>query len=756
MSLPAGTRLGPYAIVSAIGAGGMGEVYKARDTRLDRDVAIKVIGAASADDAIARERLVREARAASALNHPHICTIHDIGDDRGRPFIAMEWLDGESVADRLARAGGAALPVDDVLRLASQVADGLAAAHSRGVIHRDLKPANLFITSRGDAKIVDFGLAKIAAGTPDINPAAATVPVDRLTSPGSAVGTIAYMSPEQARGEFLDLRSDLFSLGVVLYEMAAGRAAFSAATSALTFDAILNRQPPPLRELNRDVPPALEQLIGRLLAKDPAQRPASANVVRNEVETLREARQRERSSGSTRIVPTLAVLPFTNLSPDPENEYIADGITEEIITALTELQGLQVAARTSSFAFKGKTPDVADVASKLRVAHVLTGSVRKAGPRLRVTAQLVSASDGFPLWSERYDRQTDDIFEIQDEIATAIAQKLRVSLTASPDEPRGSRATDNLAAYELYLKGRFLLGQRGAGVAKGLECFEQVLRLDPQYAPAHAGRASTLAILGFYGYLPGYEAFPNARSAALAAIALDATLAEAHAPLLLVAWLHDWDWSEADRAFQRTIQLDDRQTNAYGWHALGLAAALGRFDEATRWANRAVELDPLSGAIFSIRACVHLHARRMENAAEDARRALELDQGLWNAERFLGQALRELGRTDEAIAHLEHAVAVSNRHHWTMQELAWVYRAVGRTEDAARLCHEVIDRSRTTYVPPMTIGYCLALLERFDEAFEWFERGYRERDGLPMWRNWPYAVQTNDPRTAAIFRKMGL
>src|SRR5262245_33226514 len=530
MPLAAGSRLGPYEVVSLLGAGGMGEVYKARDTRLDRLVAIKIV-AGGIDDATVRERLMREARAASALNHPHICTIHDVGDEEGRPFIAMEWIDGETLAARLARTG-AALAVEETVRLAAQIADALDTAHTSGIVHRDLKPANLFITRRGDIKVLDFGLAKAL----DLIEDAQTVVARRhLTEAGTTVGTIAYMAPEQARGELVDARSDLFSFGVVLYEMATGRSPFAGATTALTFDAILNRQPPAARSGNAAITPAVDAIVARLLAKDPSARPASARAVRDELRALLEDSHRDRSSGAARIVPSLAVLPFTNLSPEPENEYIADGITEEIINTLAQIKGLQVAARTSSFSFKGKTPDLADVAAKLHVAHVVTGSVRTAGPRLRIRVQLVNAHDGFPVWSERYDREAVDIFEIQDEIAAAIAQKLRVALTA-PDEPIAKRATGDLDAYELYLKGRFLVNLRGAALLKGLECFEQALSRDSGFAPAHSGIATASALLSLYGYLPGYEAMPKARRAVLNALEADASLAEAHAAYLLILW----------------------------------------------------------------------------------------------------------------------------------------------------------------------------------------------------------------------------
>jgi serine/threonine protein kinase len=762
MPLTAGTKLGPYEILSLLGAGGMGEVYKARDTRLDRTVAIKVMGDSTSGDPAMRERLLREARAASALNHPHICTVHDVGDDAGRPFIAMEWIDGESLAQRLYRTAGP-LPLDDLLRLAAQVADGLDAAHTSGIVHRDLKPANLFITKRGDAKILDFGLAKTRAGgagkAGEAGRDAATIAAQRqLTSPGDAVGTVSYMAPEQARGEPVDARSDLFSFGVVLYEMATGKSAFAGSTTALTFDAILNRQPPSPRDVNRDVPAALDRIIGRLLAKDPSARHQSATLLREEIEALRHDlhHERERSSGSTKIVPSVAVLPFTNLSPEPENEYIADGITEEIINTLAQLKGLQVAARTSSFAFKGKTPDLADVAAKLHVAHVVTGSVRKAGPRLRITVQLVNTSDGFPIWSERYDRQTDDIFQIQDEIATAIAQKLRVALTGSSDEPLVKRPTDNLTAYELYLKGRFCINQRGAAMSQGLEYFQQALALDPDYALAHSGIASALALLGFYGYLPAYEAMPKARRSALTAIDLDGALADPYAPLMLVTYLYDWDFARAERQFRRAVELNDRLTAAYQWHSLHLAIH-GRFDEAIAAGTRAVEIDPLSAAAHGTLAVGYINAGRFEDAEAISRRAIDLDPQLWVGIRTRAKALHELGRHDQAIADLEHAVSLSNRHHWPLQDLAEVFHAIGRADEASRLCSELVERaSSSRYIPPMNVSAAMGILGRSEEMFEWMERAYRERDALIVLNYWPSRVTVDGARIAALLRRVGV
>ncbi|HZR23608.1 MAG TPA: protein kinase [Vicinamibacterales bacterium] len=751
MPLSPGIRLGPYEIASLLGAGGMGEVYKAVDTRLNRTVAIKVIGGGDADLA-SRERLLREARAASALNHPHICTVHDVGDADGRPFIAMEWVDGESLADRLKDARHA-LPFDDVLKYALQIVDALEAAHAAGVVHRDLKPANLFVTKRGDVKVLDFGLAKFTG-----SPSDATVAGEaHLTDPGSAVGTVAYMSPEQARGDLVDPRSDLFSFGAVLYEMVTGRRAFGASTPASTFDAILNRQPPPARQFNRDLPSAIDGVIERLLAKERSQRFGSARAVRDALDSLRHASHPSVAASGIKLAPSIAVLPFTNLSADPENEYVADGITEEIITALAQLSGLQVAARASSFAFKGRTADLAEIAARLRVAHVLTGSVRKAGTRLRVMVQLVSAHDGFQVWSERYDREADDIFAIQDEIAAAIAAKLRVALTAADEEARQKRPTENLEAYELYLKGRFLVNQRGISLRNGLECFSRALALDPNYAAAHAGIGSALGLLSFYGYAPPYEAMPKARRAAQAAIAADPTLAEPHAVLQFVAFQYDWDPAQAGREFHQAVTLDNRLVAAYLWRVTELSA-YGRFEEANAIAHRAVEIDPLSAISMAVLASALLFAQLFDEAERMTREAVELDPALWVAIRLRSVALAHLSRIDEAIAAGEQCLSISQRHPRAVVDLACTYRRIGRMADAARLAEEILDRARSGYMPPTSIALALASIDRLDESFEWWERAYRERDALPMFNYWPHfpPALVADPRMRSLFARMGL
>ena len=755
MALAPGTRLNHYEIIAQIGEGGMGEVYKARDIRLDRTVAVKVIGDGLGGDPTMRERLLREARAASSLNHPNICTVHDVHDG-DRPFIAMEWVEGESLAQRL--GSGAPVPITDLVRLAIQVADALDTAHIRGIVHRDLKPANLFVTRRGDAKILDFGLAQISPAVVQVSGDQATMVAERrLTNRGEALGTVSYMAPEQARGERVDARSDLFSLGIVLYEMATGRSPFASPTTALTFDAILNRQPPPSRTVNGEVPTVLDQIIGRLLSKEPGGRYQSARLLHDELQALLETLQRDQSGGRAKIAPSIAVLPFTNLSPEPENEYLADGITEEVINTLAQIKGLQVAARTSSFAFKGKTPDLADVAAKLRVAHVLTGSVRKAGARLRVTVQMVNSHDGLAVWSERYDRQADDIFQIQDEIAAAIAEKLRLSLMDTAGDSAAKRGTDNIEAYELYLKGRFFVNQRGAGIAKGLECYERALALDPGYGAAHGGIAIALALLGFYGYVPAYETLPRARRAAHNAIASGHALAEAYTVLQFVSFCYDWDWAQSEREFAQATTLNAKLPIAYQWHSLYLAAR-GRFDEAVAAAARTVEIDPLSALAHAVHAFSFVYAGRFDETVAAARRVEQLDPQVWIADYALTAASCGSGRIEEALSAGERCAAKSERHPWPLMTLSVAYSLAGRIADAARIADELIERDRHGYVLPLAIAQALASAERVEEAVAYFQRAYREHDSLPLWNHWPSIPPSfaTDRRFREILVRVGL
>jgi len=755
MALKPGTRVGPYEVTALVGAGGMGEVYRAHDPRLGRDVAIKVLAAGFSADAEYLRRFEREARAAAALNHPNIVAVYDFGTDNGKPYVVSELLEGETLKDRLMSGP---LDIDVVLDTAAQILDALEAAHGRGIVHRDLKPANLFITSKGVAKVLDFGLAKVVgpAGATDAGASSEAATMLALTDLGVAVGTVAYMSPEQARGERVDARSDLFSFGVVLYEMATGRQPFGGATSAVIFDAILNREPASATLVNPRVPPELDRLIVQLLAKDPSSRPRDAQQTRAELRAVGGSQPRESSATRPVPAPSIAVLPFTNLSPGADDAYFADGVTEEIISALGQLKALRVAARTSSFAFKGRTPDVAEVGAKLKVATVLTGSVRRAGRRVRIIVELMNVVDGFQLWSERYDRETDDVFAIQDEIAGAVAQKLSLALHASLEGPFVKRTTVNIEAYELHLKGRYLLNQR-ADMTRAIEHFQQALALDRDFALSHADIAEAYALLAFYGGLPSHEAMPRARRAAQAALAIDPTLAEAHATLQLVSWMYDWDWEGAEREFEQAMALNPRLVSALQYHVLYLAMVKGAFDEALRYSRRVVDVDPLGSYSHYVVAVTHFCARRFDEAEASCRETLALPPPLWVARRTLGFTLSHQGKHDPAIRALEVLANETGRHQWQLVALTQAFSNAGRKDDALFPHEELMTLSRSTYVQPTIIATSLAAVGRIDDAVEWLQRAYRERDAiLCMMNYWPATSFRIDARFAEVLRRTGV
>ncbi|MBN2318800.1 MAG: protein kinase [Acidobacteria bacterium] len=564
MTLSPGSKLGPYEILSSIGSGGMGEVWKARDTRLGRTVAIKKVKGEHS------ERFKQEARSIAALNHPNICQIFDIGDD----YLVLEYVEGKPLSSPL--------PEQEAVRLAIQIATALEEAHQHGIIHRDLKPSNIMVTDKGSVKLLDFGLAKLYEQDASIS----SLPTADFpaTQAGAILGTVAYMSPEQAQGQPVDARSDIFSFGLVLYEMLSGRRAFSGSSASENIAALLRDEPAPLK-----ASPQLEKIVKRCLEKNPADRSQRMSELKVD---LVKATAKKVEVSPEEPQPSIAVLPFVNMSGDKEQEYFSDGLAEEIINALTKIPGLKVIARTSAFAFKGKDQDITKIAEALRVSNILEGSVRKSGNRIRVTAQLITASDGSHLWSERYDRELTDVFEIQDEICQAIVDNLRIELSVG--FPITKPPTGNVEAYNLYLKGRYHISKfKQESLAKGRQYCEQAVAIDPDYALAWFGLAFFHAAMSYFGFMPSNIANTESRQAVMKALELDEMLAEAHATL---GTLHamEFNWKGAKGEFLRALELNPESADAWHYYSFFYLTPTRRIDRAIAASQKALELDPLS------------------------------------------------------------------------------------------------------------------------------------------------------------------
>jgi len=713
-----GTQLGPYVLLAPLGAGGMGEVWQARDTRLDRIVAIKKLQAQHTD------RFAQEARAIAALNHPHICQVYDVGPD----YLVLEYVEGRQLP--------CPLPLEEATRFAIDIAAALEAAHRKGIIHRDLKPANIMVTGDKSVKLLDFGLAKL------LDPSDS----ERTRSlEGVVVGTLSYMSPEQAEGKPLDERSDIFSFGAVLYEMLSGNRAFDGDSMVQVLRAVLDSEPAPIGSSS-----ALHRIVKRCLAKQPAQRFQTMREVRLALEQL--------SAKPAETKPSVAALPFSTMSANKEDEYFSDGLTEEIINALAQIPGLNVTARTSSFAFRGKEQDVRKIAETLDVRNILEGSVRRSGNRIRVTAQLIDAASGYHLWSERYDREMADVFEIQDEISQAIAVALKLKLSPQQSAPR--KHTPSLPAHEAFLKARYFLGKlRPDMLQQTKEWLEQAIALDPDFALPHAMLATYYQRLAFLGASPATQILPLARNAALRALEIDPDLAEARAELAVAATL-DYDWAEAGRQFAMAMAGDPvpgSVRNLYGFFYL---LPLGRLHEATVELETAIKSDPLNVQCQTQLAVCYWVAGNSELAAEQFRRALELDENFWLALMVQSIWHAEEGRLDQARAFAERVYAVAPKNPRSIGHMAGILSLTGELERSRELLQQLGDG--TTYGYPFGFVVYHTVRLEYEQAADWAEKAVAQRDpnaipaicgpnrrGFVAHGRWPKLAQMmNLPQTA--------
>jgi eukaryotic-like serine/threonine-protein kinase len=705
-----------YRIEEEIGHGGMATVYLAEDLKHGRKVAIKVLLPAGGAQSYEPQRFLREIRIAARLSHPQILPVHDSGECDGMLYFVMPYAGCETLRDRLNLEGP--LPIDAALRITHAVATALDYAHRHDVLHRDIKPENILL-QEGEPVVADFGVATAisAAGAENVY----------VTDRGFVVGTPAYMSPEQASAERdLDGRSDLYSLACVLFEMLAGKPPFAGAGARATMARHAIEPPPPIRSLRPNVPPSVESALQRALAKVPADR---FDTMAEFCEALRAPSPPPLPVASVSGGRAVAVLPFVNSSADPENEYFSDGMTDELITALTKVEGLSVASRTSVFALKHVQEDVRALGSRLDVSAVLEGTVRKAGTRIRIAVRLTSVADGRTLWSERYDRELADVFALQDEIAGTIVQTLRSTLLGDLGDPTPVRYTENVRAYSLYLKGRFWWNRRTqADIAEGIRYFEQAIAEDPGYALAYSGLADSYALDLDYRGAPVVEGMERAKAEARKAIELDETLAEAHTSLGWVTFIYDWDWSGAEREFRRAIELNPRYSTARQWYAWFLAA-MGRFDEALAEGRSAIDLDPASVSIRRSLGWLQYYARQPEPALDNLRRALTMDPTAEETHRLLGLVYLQQGRSDEAAAAFKEALANTANRAMALAGLGHVAVRRGRPEEARAILDELHERARTGYVSPVALTGLYAALGESDAAVHWLEQAYQERRG---------------------------
>lgn len=786
-----GHAISNYDVIEKLGEGGMGMIYKARERRLNRLAALKLLPHYLSSNQDMKQRFIQEARAAASLDHPNICTIYEVGEVSGQLYIAMPFYEGETLKDKIEKGP---LPVDEAIEYALQIAKGLSHAHEAGIVHRDIKPANVMVTARGHVKILDFGIAKVE----DAN----------LTKSGTLLGTVAYMSPQQARGLVVDLRTDLWSLGVCLYEMLTGRQPFAGNSSYALLHAIQYEEPLAVTALCPQIPESVDLLVRLLMQKEPEGRcrdaseliaalraiqrgatapeasslqgeertrligrgatnePAlieptkvleSSTAADNQAQTLFPSTMSRRHA-PRKAINTLAVLPLANASDDPNMEYLSDGITENIINALSELPKLRVMARSVVFRYKGQDVDPIQAGRGLGVRAVLTGRVLQLGEQLIVGAELVDVTDGSQLWGEHYNRRFADIFQVQEEIASEITRKLQLRLSGDQKKRLTKRYTDKIEAYQLYLQGRYHWNSRTAeGIKGGIDYFRQAIDIDPNYALAYSGLADCYIMSGFYDYLPQAEAFPQAKTAALKALEIDDELAEAHISLAAIRTFYEWDWLDAERDFKQGLKLNAQSVKGHHWYACSLTSQ-GRFEEGFGQMKLAQGLEPLSLIINRDVGRHYYFLRQYDQAIEQCLKTLEMDPNFFLAYFYLIPAYEQKGLFEEAIEELQKAISLSRGSAAMTALLGHVYGVSGRRDKALKVLRELRERSKREYVPSFYFVLIYLGLDERKQAFSWLERAYGERSTHLVWLKVDPIFDNirSDPRFTELIQRMGL
>ncbi len=773
------TTLSHYRIVSKIGAGGMGEVWLAEDTRLGRKVALKLLPAEFTENSDRVRRFTQEAKAASALNHPNIISVYDIGEGETGRFIVMEFVSGRTLRSLIASDNS----LETFFALAHQMVKALGAAHAAGITHRDIKPDNIMVRDDGYVKILDFGLARLLPTTSS-DPEAATLA--QQTTPGTVMGTFAYMSPEQARGQEVDARSDIWSLGCVLYEMLTRQQPFRGDTTADVLANIIHREPSSILLWRPQAPAELERIIIRAICKSKAQRYQTANELLADlnqvVKRLEFEAELERSSSSdkkreaqTRIIPaastietgisnSVAVLPFANLSADAENEYFCDGLADELLNSLAKIDDLKVAARTSAFSFKGKNVNVSEVGERLGVKNVLEGSVRKSGNRLRISVQLVNASDGFQIWSERYDREMQDIFELQDEITLSVTDALKVRLLGKDRDVVLKRYTDDHEAYELFLKGRYYYYKYSAeGWRRAIEFFEKAIEKEPGYAPAYAGINASWGFLWFLGFLPAEQAVPHMKAAAIKALEIDENLGEAHLSQAMLSFFYDWEWQKAEQEFKRAIALDPNNADARSFYSMFLGFE-ERFDEAIDQGGRALAIDPLSSLINMNVGWTYFSAGLFDKTLDQVEKMIEVEPDFYGCYWLRGAIYLSAGEYDNAVNELKKAVSLGGRQ-IVLADLGAAYGLAGRNDEAKAVLGQLLEMRQREYVPAICMARIYSRIGDDDQAIDWLEKAFDEKNGEMVFLKGEIDGAApgdslkslgNDPRVSDLLQKMNL